>query len=325
MSGGGKQDGRPVYICREAESMNKGLLFVTFAVALVITPLVRVFARRLGIVDRVRGDALKIHKEPVALLGGLAVAAAIAVGTLVSSMSYAICSQEMLGIITGGMLVFAIGLWDDIKEVKPAIRLCVHILAGAAVLCAGMQVNIVPVGWVAIPLTLLYIAGSINAFNVTDGMDGLCVGVSLISCIGFFFLGLSGSNSILMVLSSVLFMSLLGFLPYNFYPARIFLGDAGSGFLGFMLGLMAVMATSKPFDAANFIAPILVIGVPVFDMAFAILRRLIRRRPLFTGDRDHLYDLLLKRGWSQPKVWSVMCGGQWVLVVIAMGIVNGRW
>jgi len=119
-------------------------------------------------------------------------------------------------------------------------------------------------------------------------------------------------------------MTLLGFLPYNFHSAKIFLGDAGSGFLGFSLGTMAVMATSKPCEIANFIAAILVIGLPVFDMAFAILRRLIRRKPLFIGDRDHLYDLLLKKGWSQPKVWGVMCGVQLVLVAIALGIVFSR-
>jgi len=117
-----------------------------------------------------------------------------------------------------------------------------------------------------------------------------------------------------------LFMSLLGFLPYNFHPARIFLGDAGSGFLGFMLGVMAVMATSKPYNIANFIAPILIICVPVLDMAFAILRRLIQKRALFIGDRDHVYDLLLKRGWSQPKVWFLMCGMQTVVMLGALAI-----
>ncbi|MFH1678714.1 MAG: hypothetical protein ABH914_03750 [Candidatus Omnitrophota bacterium] len=127
-------------------------------------------------------------------------------------------------------------------------------------------------------------------------------------------------NMLLTTMAVILFMSLLGFLPYNFHPARIFLGDAGSGFLGFMLGLMAVMATSKPYSIIKFIAPILVICVPVLDMAFAILRRAIRKRPLFIGDRDHIYDLLLKRGWSQPKVWGVLCIAQFVLVVAAVVI-----
>ena len=287
-----------------------------------MTPVVRALARRAGIVDRAKGDALKIHEKPVALLGGLAVAVAWGLGFFVFRTSYFARCEEMLWIITGAILVFGVGLWDDIKEVKPGTRLLVHMIAGVLVVTAGVKISFIPVEWVAIPLTLLYIAGSINALNMTDGMDGLCAGMSLISCAGFFFLGFNELNQILMMFSSVLFMSLFGFLPYNFHPARIFLGDAGSGFLGFMLGLMAVLATPKPFEIANFVAPILIIGVPVFDMAFAILRRLIRRKPLFIGDRDHLYDLLLRKGWSQPKVWGVMCGGQLALVAIALGIMN---
>jgi UDP-GlcNAc:undecaprenyl-phosphate GlcNAc-1-phosphate transferase len=304
------------------ESMNKGLLFATFAVALVITPLVRIFARRLRIVDRARGDLLKIHKKPVALLGGLAIVVAVAIGIIGPLRGgFALCRNEVIGIAVGGLMIFGIGLWDDVKKVRPIFRLLTHILAGVFVLLAGLRMNFIPIWWIIIPFTIIYVAGAINAFNVTDGMDGLCAGFSLISCIGYFFLGLKSGNALLCALSAVLFMTLLGFLPYNFHPAKIFLGDAGSGFLGFSLGTMAVMATSKPYDITNFIAAILVIGVPVFDMAFAIFRRLIKQKPLFIGDRDHLYDLLLKKGWSQPKVWGVMCSVQLVLVAIALGIV----
>jgi UDP-GlcNAc:undecaprenyl-phosphate GlcNAc-1-phosphate transferase len=146
----------------------------------------------------------------------------------------------------------------------------------------------------------------------------LCAGISLVACVGFFYLGLKEGNALLTGLSAILFMGLLGFLPYNFHPARIFLGDAGSGFLGFMMGIMAIMATSKQYNIANFIAPILVICVPVLDMAFAILRRLVRGKPLFVGDRDHMYDLLLNRNWSQPKVWCFMCGMQAVMAGIVI-------
>ena len=215
-------------------------------------------------------------------------------------------------------MVFGIGLWDDVKEVRPIVRFLTHILAGVVILLAGLRMNFIPIWWIIIPFTIIYVAGAINAFNVTDGMDGLCAGISRISCIGYFFLGLRSGNVLLYSLPGILFMSVLGFLPYNVPPAKIFLGDAGSGFLGFSLGTMAVMVTSKPCDIANFIAAILVIGLPVFDMTFAILRRLIRRKPLFIGDRDHLYDLLLKKGWSQPKVWSVMCGIQSILVGVAL-------
>lgn len=301
---------------------------LAFAIALVITPVIRRFALRKGFTDKASGDPLKIHREPVALLGGLGILGAVMVGFAVSGVRcsvsgvrlavYGVGVRQVVGIMLGGLLVFGVGLWDDVKSVKPIVRLLVQVLAGVIVILAGIRVNFIPIAGIAIPLTLFYIVGAINAFNVIDGMDGLCAGISLVGCVGFFFLGLNSGNMFLMLLSSVLFMSLLGFLPYNFHPAKIFLGDAGSGFLGFMLGVMAVMATSKPYSMTKFIAPILVVSVPVLDMAFAILRRLIRKKVLFIGDRDHTYDLLLKKGMSQPKVWSVVCGAQLAMVGIAL-------
>jgi len=300
------------------------IYILPFIMILIFTPIIRKFALKKGFTDNADGGPLKIHKEPVALLGGLAILVAVGVSLFVNRMPYTVCRNEIMGIVVGGLMVFGVGLWDDIREIGPVFRLWAHILAGIVILLAGLKVNFIPIAVVAVPLTLFYIVGAINAFNITDGMDGLCAGISLISCVGYFFLGLKSGNALLYSFSAIIFMALLGFLPYNFHPAKIFLGDAGSGFLGFMLGTMAVMATSKPYNIANFIAAILVIGVPVFDMAFAILRRLIRRKPLFIGDRDHLYDLLLKKRWSQPKVWGVMCGIQGILVIIGLAVGGGR-
>jgi len=112
----------------------------------------------------------------------------------------------------------------------------------------------------------------------------------------------------------------LGFLPYNFHPAKIFLGDAGSGLLGFLLGTIMVMTTSKSYDLKNFIIPILIVAVPVLDMSLAIVRSFLRKKPLFIGDRNHLYDFLLKKGWSQPKVWVVFCGVQATIIWLAIVI-----
>lgn len=302
--------------------MQFSTLSTVFIVTLIATPFIRRIALAGGITDDAGRDPLKIHRQPVALLGGLAVLVAVVMSMAVGCRLYVVCCNELIGMVVGGLIVFGVGLWDDIREVRPIIRLLTHVLAGVVVLLAGLRMNFMPIWWVIIPFTIIYVAGAINAFNVTDGMDGLCAGISLISCIGYFFLGLKSGNVLLYSISAILFMALLGFLPYNFHPAKIFLGDAGSGFLGFMLGSMAVMATSKPYDIATFIAAILVIGVPIFDMKFAILRRLIRRKPLFIGDRDHLYDLLLKKGWSQPKVWCVVCGLQLVLVGIAVVLVR---
>ena len=279
--------------------------FVPFIIALFLTPLIRRFALWKDYTDKADGDSLKIHRAPVALLGGMAILAAVAIGIMINI--------KLLWILIGGVLIFSVGLLDDIKGLKPIIRLAAQILAGVIVVFAGVSVNFIPISWIAIFLTLFYIVGAVNAFNVIDGMDGLCSGISLIACIGFFFIGLKDGNIVLINLSVILFMSLLGYLPYNLYPARIFLGDAGSGFLGYMLGVMAVISTSKPYDFTGFIAPVLIICIPVFDMAFAILRRFMRGVPLFAGDRGHIYDLLLKRGWDQPRVWGVLCAFQVLL------------
>lgn len=292
-------------------------------ITLAITPVIRVFAFRKGFTDNADGDPLKIHKNPTPLLGGLAIVIATIVGLILAGNGaggFEINQKNLLGIMLGGLLVSGVGLWDDIKGVKPQIRISVHLIAGIIILLSGLKVNILPIPWIVIPLTVFYIIGAINAYNVVDGMDGLCSGLSIISSLGFFFYGLIGANIILMMLSSIVFMSLLGFFPYNFQPARIFLGDTGSGYLGFMMGTMAVVGTSEPYNIKTFIIPILIMAIPLLDMALAIIRRLVKRKSLFAGDRDHIYDLLLRKGWSQTKTWSLICGAQFILVLVAIAI-----
>jgi len=303
--------------------MNYFLWVTIFIVSVVVTPAVRKFALERNFTDKADGDPLKIHKEPVALLGGLAVLVTMGVGLLIAVFGLQIAGWRLCGVVLGGLLVFAVGLRDDIKGVKPVIRLLAQLGAGAIILAAGIKIGFIPVPWVAVLLTLFYIAGAINAFNVIDGMDGLCAGISLISCAGFFVLGMSYGDALLSAMAAVLFLSLLGFLLYNFYPAKIFLGDAGSGLLGFMLGTMAVMATRESHNFIIFIVPVLIIAVPVLDMTFAVLRRMIRKKALFTGDRSHIYDLLLKKGLSQPVVWVILCGAQLVLVCAALMLHGG--
>ena len=303
--------------------MDYSALFIVFVFSMAVTPIIKNIALKSGIIDRADGSILKIHKDSVALLGGLSILLSFLLGVSISGcrLFTLIFKKGLLGVIIGGILVFGIGILDDAKRINPAVRLCTYFVAGIIILSAGIKVNFIPVSWVAIPLTLFYIIGAINAFNIIDGMDGLCAGISLIASIGFFFLGLYSGNAILSILSAVLFMSVLGFLPYNFYPAKIFLGNAGSNLLGFLLGTMALMSTAKPYNIINFIAPIFIIGVPVFDMAFAILRRLVKRKSLFMGDREHSYDLLLKRGLSQPLTWLIMCGLQIGMLDIALMLV----
>ena len=299
---------------------------LVFLVSLILTPLIAKITRKVGLVDRPEDNArLKIHKRPVPYLGGAAILAAFLFGVWLCKASLAategsrfFTSFRMTGggirmtgegvwaVILGGIIIFGIGLWDDWKGLNPKVRFLGHILVGAIVLVAGIRANVIPLVWITVPLTLFYIAGAINAVNVLDGMDGLATGVCAISSLGFLVLGLFLKDTLLIILAGCLLFSLLGFLPYNFYPAKIFLGDAGSGLIGFLLGVMAVRATLVPYDWRRFIGAIMILGVPVLDMALAIFRRTISKKPLSIGDRSHSYDLLLKRGLSQRKVWGVM-------------------
>jgi len=298
-----------------------GLFLISFS----LTPLVKRAALRLGLVDKPDGDSLKIHRHVVPLGGGAVLILPVVMGLLTFPFLLTekiISLVPIMAIGAGALLVFGIGLIDDFSRVRPGIRLVVHVLAAVGVsLFAGKWSGILVLTAVTIGLATVAIAVTINAFNMSDGMDGLCAGLSLISCIGFFFWGFKQDHALLMAIAAVSFISLLGFIPYNLYPARIFLGDAGSGLLGFLIGTMMILGLScPPIGFGNLIAVVLIAGLPVFDMGLAVGRRIARGKPLFTGDRDHIYDLLLKKNWSQPKVWMSLCAIQTGFVIFSLKI-----
>jgi len=287
------------------------------AVALAMTPFVCLLALRAGLFDRPTGDPLKIHTQPMPLLGGLAVLIAAAAGA-------AVCLPRLLCAPAGAvaaavLLVFGIGLWDDTRPLRPLPRLAVQ--CAAAVLAAGGA--LMPrLGGNAVLAAIVCVAvvGLINAYNVTDGMDGLCAGMAFLGSAGFCTLGMFRGDAVLAAVAGVMAGSIAGFLPYNMPRARIFLGDNGSGLLGFTLGLMAAAALPCPLTAAGIAGVLMLVAIPAGDMAVAIIRRAIRRQPLSQGDRDHIYDLLLKRGFTQQQVWLTLCIAQAIFVGIGLVI-----
>jgi len=292
-----------------------------FALAVSLTPLMRRVGLRTGIVDKPGGNGLKIHKAPIPCLGGGGVLIAVLAGAIAANLFVRAEDCRCLpGIAVGAVLVFGIGLWDDTRGASPRLRLLIHLLSGAIVLLTGLRVETVPVIWIAAPLTLFYVGGAINASNMIDGMDGLAAGLCALTSLGLALLGFLSTDSLLLIVSGAVLGSSLGFLRYNFHPARIFLGDNGSGLLGFLIGVLLVRSTSRPYDWTGVVVPILMFGVPVLDMAFAILRRLLARRPLSAGDRSHSYDLLLNRGLSQTKVWIIMCAAQAIMVAAGVAV-----
>jgi len=296
-----------------------------FCLAAGLTPLAARWARHLKIVDHPEGTPLKIHTEPRPLCGGMVLAVCLTVGSLIYLTQYPFSKAgvtQIILILVAGLLVFFVGLKDDKAGLHPGFRLGIHFFSASIVLLMGIRFGMLPCGIAGICITLFCLVGTLNAWNFIDGMDGLCASLALISGTGFLMLGYGQSNNVLMVFALIMGVSLLGILLYNLFPARIFLGDSGSGLLGLLLSSMVIVANPGIWNLKVFLGFMLLIGIPLADIFIAVMRRIFSQRPLFQGDRNHIYDLLLKKGWSQPKVWALLCGIQVLFVLAGLKILE---
>jgi UDP-GlcNAc:undecaprenyl-phosphate GlcNAc-1-phosphate transferase len=286
----------------------------SFCTTCAMLPLILRFARKHELYDP--SGPLKIHKVPTPRLGGVAIAAGLVAGTAVSAV----------GAVGSGMLCFALllvwgaGFVDDLFGLSPSIRLIIQATAGGLVWLAGWSVPIGHAGWNLLA-TVLFIVCFINAWNMLDGADGLAAGVSGIVAIGFISVSLTSPN--LDLWGRAMEFSLLGscvsFLLFNFPPAQMFMGDSGSNVLGFVLSVLALNFYRRTAtNHASVLVPILFAGVPLLDAAFAVLRRLNRGLSPLAGDREHAYDLLLKRGWSVRKVAFALYAVTAMLVTVGL-------
>jgi UDP-GlcNAc:undecaprenyl-phosphate/decaprenyl-phosphate GlcNAc-1-phosphate transferase len=270
-----------------------------FGVAAVVTPIAALVARRLGIVDS--PGLLKVQAHPVPYLGGVAVFAALAVPVAVE--------RPLLLLPLG--LSLALGLADDRNGPSPTTRLVLEVAIGViAALVLPVQ------GLVGLLITVGLVVGLLNALNLLDGLDGLAAGVSLMSAVGFAFV----VDGEFQVLALALAGSLAGFLVWNRPPARIYLGDAGSYLIGTALAVLLAAVFEKGDSLSVSSGAVLFIAVPVGDTAVAIVRRLRARRPLFQGDRGHVYDQLVDRGWGSVAVVAIFIGVQGLLVGVGIAI-----
>lgn len=292
------------------------VIVISFLITFFLIPKIISFSIRKKFFDNPEGDILKVHRNPVPYLGGIG----IFIGFVIPLLFVYIISggaKEFLGIFLSSILIIGFGIWDDMKNVRPSIRLGGQLLAAGLTIYFGLMINTFPLYYIVIPLTIIYILGSINTVNLFDGLDGLAGGVVSISLIGFCLLFyLQGNNTYLMV-SLALLGSILGFLPYNFNPAKIFMGDNGSTFLGYILAVLAINAT-KPYDLTLFFVPVILIGFPIIDTALAILRRVQKGKPIFVGDRSHTYDQLVDKGLSVKKAVFTCYSIQIALVAVAL-------
>ena len=311
---------------------------ITFVIAavssLALTPPVEWLARRIGAVAM--PDERKVHTEPVAQIGGLAlyagfliaIAARIAVDRI-GHPEYPLlpADSQLLGIVLGATVVFAVGFADDIVDLRPGVKFAGQCVGAIILVAFGVQIEFVGnpfgggllyLGWLAIPLTLFWILGFTNTVNFMDGLDGLAAGVSAIAASTFFVFAFETGQSAAGILSALVAGLCVGFLWHNFHPAKIFMGDSGALFLGFVLSAIAMQGVMKSIAAIAFLVPIVIMGVPIFDTAWAIVRRWRKGQKISMADAGHIHHRLLHRGFSHRQ--TVLLIWVWTGLLAAGGL-----
>jgi UDP-GlcNAc:undecaprenyl-phosphate GlcNAc-1-phosphate transferase len=307
------------------------VLLLSVALALVLTPAVRAIAERLGVVDQ--PGARKLHARPTARLGGLAVVVSAAVGVTAVAAAAARAGTPMAGLgaelwpmLAGAVLVFAVGLCDDVRGVSPAAKVLIEATAAAVVIGAGATIDRVTLagrtyelGVAAIPVTLVWIVTITNAFNLVDGLDGLAAGLAVIAAATCALILAARGHTSQALLLVALLGAIIGFLPYNSHPASIFLGDSGSLVIGFVLAVTAITGWQKGATVLAAGVPLLIFALPILDTVTSITRRIRRRADpvaspsrflglgrILQPDREHIHHRLLAAGLSHRAAVMIL-------------------
>lgn len=303
------------------------ILSLAFIIAYLITPLVIKLAPRVGAVDR--PNLRKVHTRTMPRMGGLAIYIAY-VTTLLTTQAI---DTRLVGLLTGGTLIMLLGLADDIRNLSPHVKLLGQILAALSLVAFGVQVDfitnpisggLVTLGILAIPLTVLWLVGITNAVNLIDGLDGLAAGVSAVAAIVLAVVGWRSGALDVAIWALILAFATLGFLRYNFHPARLFMGDSGSMFLGFNLAALSLLSLTKSATAFSLVIPFVILGIPILDTLCAIVRRFLGGQPIFQADKEHLHHRLLGLGFSHRATVLVIyaISGTFGLSAIALTYFN---
>ena len=297
-----------------------GSLIMAFVLVYLGTPLVKKLAFKIKAVDE--PSERKVHSEPMPRLGGLA----IFLGFWLTVYMTTEMTGELYGLLAGGLLITLVGVIDDVRGVTAKQKLAVQIIAACVVMYAGAHIefithpldNVVSLGYWSYPLTLLWIIGITNAVNLIDGLDGLAAGVSAIAAVTLGIIAYIETSSQVAVVAFILAASVFGFLKYNIHPAQIFMGDTGSLFLGFNLAVLAIIGLTKSATVISLFLPIVILGIPIIDTLFAIVRRYFGGKPIFSADKEHLHHRLLDLGLSHQHTVLAMYGVSIVLSLSAI-------
>lgn len=320
---------------------------IAFLTAFMATPHTINLARRVGAVDTPK-DARRINKITMPRLGGLAVIAGFFLSVIYLLITMTIENtidleqdnyiNKLIAFVIGALIIGIVCFIDDVKGVPAIIKLIAQIASALVVAKSGIIIDTLEVPYIYMSdfwdifnliITVLWIVGITNAMNLIDGLDGLSTGISLISCLSLLIIfSLNGSPIISIVLITALGGALCGFLPYNFNPAKTFIGDTGSNFLGYCLSIISILGIAKTYTAIVIVAPLLVLALPIFDTIWAIIRRIVHGKNLkavFQPDTGHLHHKMLKKGFTQKQAVLIMYGisaifGMFAIILLDSGI-----
>ncbi len=288
-------------------------LLTAALVALISTPVVRSLAFRVGAVD-VPKDNRRMHNHPIPRMGGLA----IFFGFILSVLIFIPLTPELRGMLLGSVVIVILGILDDIFALPALPKFFVQIGAALIAVLAGNRIDFLSnpnifsqdlfweLGLLAVPITVFWIVAITNAVNLIDGLDGLACGVSTISSMTLLVIALVMEEPDVAILMGALSGACIGFLPYNLNPAKIFMGDTGSTFLGFILAVVSIQGLFKFYAIISFAVPFLMLGLPIFDTCFAILRRVSHGQSPMAPDRGHIHHRLIDMGFTQKQAVAVL-------------------
>lgn len=305
-------------------SVQLGYGLVAILLSALLTPIITRLARRFGLLEY--PNERRVHKKPMPIGGGIALFLAFWLALLFTGN----WASGMWGLLVSSALVLITGLIDDLRGLSPLAKLGGQLVAGLVLIASGTRIEFVtnPMGgmlylsWWSVPVTLLWLIAITNIINFIDGLDGLAAGIVAIACAPMVGVALAMDQPFAALLAVVLAGSVLGFLPYNFNPARIMMGDAGALFLGFMLGAISVEGALKGPTAIAIGVSVLALGLPILDTLFAIMRRLRAGRPFYKADRGHVHHRLLDLGYTQRQAVVGLYAASAALSMVAMAVLH---
>lgn len=306
------------------------IFLLALVIALIMTPVAIKIAHKIGALD-IPMDNRRMHNTAMPRFGGMA----IYLGTIISLLVFLPLDSKLLGVIAGGTIIFIVGIVDDLRGISAKVKLLAQVVCAIILFQFSVRISFAtnPFGdgyfffpwWMSLLITVVWIVGITNTINLIDGLDGLAAGIACIASISISYTAYLSNRPEIALATLAIAGSSLGFLKYNFNPAKIFMGDGGSLFLGFMLASISVMGPMKGATLIATVVPMFVLALPIFDTAFAILRRVVNGRPIMEADKGHLHHRLMAAGLGQKRTVLTLYGISGIMGVSAILITRALW